>query len=80
MLIVFITYKRRKKTGKREDDFSDLLVKTIVYKLEEGEQSCAFCGNSLNDDRDAQRDRTGPAVQGHAAYSSSLCVPPLRSS
>jgi transposase len=44
-----ITYERRKQTGKREDDFSDLPVETIVYKLEEGEQSCACCGGSLHE-------------------------------
>lgn len=44
-----ITYERRKQTGKREDDFSDLPVETVVYKLEEGEQSCACCGGSLHE-------------------------------
>lgn len=44
-----VTYERRKRAGKREDDLSDLPVETVVYKLEEGEQVCACCGGSLHE-------------------------------
>ncbi|TNJ54735.1 hypothetical protein FE784_39810 [Paenibacillus hemerocallicola] len=44
-----VTYERHKRTGKREDDLSNLPVETIVYKLEEGEQICTCCGGSLHE-------------------------------
>ncbi|MFB5764142.1 IS66 family transposase zinc-finger binding domain-containing protein, partial [Paenibacillus medicaginis] len=44
-----ITYERRKPKGKREDDLSDLPVETVIYTLEEGEQTCACCGHSLHE-------------------------------
>jgi transposase len=44
-----VTYERRKRTGKREEDLSDLPVETVVYKLAEGEQACACCGNALHE-------------------------------
>ncbi|MBD0380993.1 IS66 family transposase [Paenibacillus sp. WST5] len=44
-----ITYERRKLTGKREADLSDLPVETVTYQLEEGEQVCACCGGPLHE-------------------------------
>lgn len=44
-----VTYERRKRTGKREDDLSDLPVETVVYRLAEGEQACMCCGNALHE-------------------------------
>jgi len=44
-----VTYERRKRTGKREEDLSDLPVETVVYQLEEGEQLCACCGGPLHE-------------------------------
>lgn len=44
-----VSYERRKRTGKREEDLSNLPVETVVYKLEEGEQACACCGGSLHE-------------------------------
>jgi transposase len=44
-----VTYERRKRAGKREEDLSDLPVETVVYQLEEGEQTCACCGGSLHE-------------------------------
>jgi len=42
-----ITYKRRKRIGNREDDFSSLPVETIEYSLSESEQICSDCGSEL---------------------------------
>ncbi|WP_397379437.1 IS66 family transposase [Paenibacillus sp. YYML68] len=44
-----VTYERRKSSGKREEDLSNLPVETIVYTLEEGQQLCACCGGSLHE-------------------------------
>jgi Transposase and inactivated derivatives len=44
-----ITYARRKTSGKREADLSNLPVETVTYTLEEGEQVCACCGGSLHE-------------------------------
>lgn len=44
-----VTYERRKRTGKREEDLSDLPVETVVYQLAEGEQACTCCGGSLHE-------------------------------
>ena len=44
-----ITYTRRKRAGKREEDFSKLPVETVTYQLAEGDQVCECCGGSLHE-------------------------------
>src|SRR5690606_11182088 len=44
-----VTYERRKRAGKREEDLYDLTVETVVYQLEEGEQICECCGGALHE-------------------------------
>ncbi|WP_430069475.1 IS66 family transposase [Paenibacillus naphthalenovorans] len=44
-----VTYERHKRTGKQEEDLSDLPVETVVYQLSEGEQVCACCCGSLHE-------------------------------
>jgi transposase len=44
-----ITYKRRKRVGKREDDLSALPVEIIEYKLTEEEQICPQCSGNLHE-------------------------------
>ena len=52
-----ITYKRRKRAGKRKDDMSALPVETIAYDLPEGEQECPECGGKLHEmGRDTRRE------------------------
>jgi transposase len=43
-----ITYKRKKKKGKREQDFSGLPVEQVVCELPEGERCCPECGETLS--------------------------------
>jgi len=43
-----ITYKRRKRVGKREEDFSALPVETVIHELPAEEQACPDCGNNLH--------------------------------
>jgi transposase len=43
-----ITYSRKKRVGKREEDFKDLPVETIIYELPESEQNCKECGEPLH--------------------------------
>lgn len=43
-----ITYKRKKRTGKREMDFSGLPVEQIVHELPEAERVCPECGGPLH--------------------------------
>jgi len=43
-----ITYKRKKRVGKREDDLSGLLVETVEYDLPESERICPDCGGALH--------------------------------
>ena len=43
-----ITYKRKKRKGKREMDFSGLPVERVVHELPESERVCPDCGNSLH--------------------------------
>jgi len=42
-----ITYKRRKRVGKREEDLSDLPVEVIEYALPESECACSDCGSAF---------------------------------
>jgi len=44
-----VTYERRKSTGKREADLSDLPVETLTYQPTECEQVCTCCGGSLHE-------------------------------
>jgi len=44
-----ITYKRKKRTGKREDDLAGLPVERIDYELPETERICPKCGEIKSD-------------------------------
>ena len=44
-----ITYTRRKRVGKREDDLSALPVEVVEHKLPEDEQVCPECGGQLHE-------------------------------
>lgn len=44
-----ITYKRRKKSGHREEMLKDLPVEVIEYHLPESEQTCSCCGGPLHE-------------------------------
>jgi transposase len=43
-----ITYTRRKRTGKREDDLSGLPVETIIHTIPEEERICPECGGVMH--------------------------------
>ena len=43
-----ITYTRKKRVGKREEDFSGLPVETVVHELPEDKQTCPECGEQLH--------------------------------
>ena len=43
-----ITYNRKKRVGKREEDFSSLPVETVTHELPETQQTCAECGEQLH--------------------------------
>ena len=43
-----ITYTRRKRVGKREDDLSGLPVETVVHSLPEEERICPDCGGLMH--------------------------------
>ena len=44
-----ITYKRKKRVGKREEDLSGLPVERIDYELPESERGCPDCENLMQD-------------------------------
>ena len=44
-----ITYTRRKREGKREEDLSGLQVEVVEHKLPEEEQFCPECGEPLHE-------------------------------
>ena len=44
-----ILYKRRKRTGKRDDDLSALPVEVMEHRLPEEEQICPECGGKLHE-------------------------------
>lgn len=44
-----ITYKRRKKTGKRQEQLDGLPIEEIHYELSDEEKVCAECNNELHD-------------------------------
>ena len=46
--LVQITYNRRKRKGKREDDLSGLPVEVVEHKLPESERTCPECGEELH--------------------------------
>jgi hypothetical protein len=43
-----ITYKRRKRTGKREEDLSGLPIETIIHTIPEEERICPECGGAMH--------------------------------
>lgn len=43
-----ITYSRKKRVGKREEDLSSLPVETIEYDLPEEEKACSQCGEPMH--------------------------------
>ena len=44
-----ISYKRRKRVGKREEDLAGLPVERIDYELPESERGCPECGGLMHD-------------------------------
>jgi len=44
-----ITYRRRKRAGKREDDLSSLPVEIVEHKLAEEEKICPQCSGKLHE-------------------------------
>ena len=44
-----ITYARRKRMGKREDDLSGLPIEVAKYTLPDSEQTCTACGGGLHE-------------------------------
>jgi len=44
-----ITYRRRKKQGKREEQLENLPVETIEYRLSDEERVCSCCGGNLHE-------------------------------
>ena len=44
-----ITYTRRKREGKREEDLSGLPTEVVEHKLPADEQSCTACGGGLHE-------------------------------
>ena len=68
-----VTYKRRKRRGKREEDLSGLPVERINYELPEEERACPECGGTMRDiGTDVRRElKLVPAqviVVEHAAH------------
>lgn len=43
-----ITYKRKKRVGKKEDMLKDLPIETIEYFLPQEEQVCSICGETMH--------------------------------
>jgi transposase len=43
-----ITYTRRKREAKREDDLSGLPVETVVHSIPEKERKCPACGETMH--------------------------------
>lgn len=44
-----ITYKRKKRVGKRDEDIDGLPVERIDYELPEEERACPECGDAMRD-------------------------------
>lgn len=44
-----ITYSRKKRKGKRDEDLSGLPVERIDYELSEEERACPSCGETMRD-------------------------------
>jgi len=44
-----ISYSRKKRKGKREEDLSGLPVERIDYELSEKERTCPACGDTMRD-------------------------------
>ena len=51
-----ITYKRKKRVGKREEDLDGLPVERVDYELPEAERSCPECGELMRDIGVTERD------------------------
>jgi len=51
-----ITYKRKKRMGKREDDLAGLPIERVDYKLPESELICDKCGELMCDIGVTERD------------------------
>jgi transposase len=43
-----ITYTRRKREGKREEDLSGLPVETVIHSIPEEERKCPACGETMH--------------------------------
>jgi transposase len=43
-----ITYTRRKRAGKREDELSGIPVETVIHALSEEERTCPECGSLMH--------------------------------
>jgi hypothetical protein len=43
-----ITYTRRKRVGKREDDLSGIPIETVIHALSEEERTCPECGGPMH--------------------------------
>jgi transposase len=43
-----ITYTRRKREGKREEDLSGLPVETVIHSIPEEERKCPSCGETMH--------------------------------
>ena len=68
-----ITYSRKKRVGKREEDLFNLPVERIDHEIPEAERICADCGETLRDiGADVRRElKLIPAkviVEEHAAH------------
>jgi transposase len=70
-----ITYKRKKRKGKREEDLLALPVVRVDYKLSENEKSCPVCETTLQDTgkpsirREIEIIPAQAIVKEHAVYS-----------
>lgn len=51
-----ITYKRKKRTGKRRDDLSGLPLERVDHELPESERICPECGGPMHDMGGRPRD------------------------
>jgi len=60
-----VTYRRKKRTGQREEKFADLPVEVIEYRLPAEEQVCSCCGGDMHEMSTEERQelKIVPAVQ-----------------
>jgi len=69
-----ITYKRKKRKGKREENISNLPVVRVEYELSEGERECLSCDTFMHDigvsvRREIEIIPAQAIVKEHAAHS-----------